>query len=200
MDEALQLRRLKGHVFGRSMNARNFAALAVTAGLLAFATQPPQRRRWPARRISPATGRAAARSPCRTARANASAAAAATAPAAMALSLSLRCASDSYKFELAQRHHLPTAATSPAPGTRPPGASSARCQARRPRATSQATAHAVGFTATLSIRASRQRAERVDPLAGQRNLRSLDLDGARRPTDRRRQPAQLLARSAAPVD
>ena len=96
-----QVRTLKSHVFRRYMNAANFAAVAVAAGLLAFAIptrRKPPMGRW---RNLPETGRAPARSPSRTDRANASAAAAPTLQAAKHSTLNLRCASDSYKFELA---------------------------------------------------------------------------------------------------
>ena len=100
MDEVLQVGRLKGHVFGRSMNAGNFAAVAITAGLLAFATQTSHAADGPlasfagnwsgAGKITVQNG-SSERIRCRSS----------NTASGNALGLTLRCASDSYKFELA---------------------------------------------------------------------------------------------------
>ena len=100
MDEALRVGRLKGHVFGRSMNAGNFAALAITTGLLAFAVETSQAAdgllakfagSWSgAGRIIVQNG-SSERIRCRSS----------NTASGNALGLTLRCASDSYKFDLA---------------------------------------------------------------------------------------------------
>ena len=83
------------------MNARNFAALAITASLLAFAPQSVASRRRPARPFRrQLVGQRQDHREERNERAH-------PLPqqqhrqAANALALSLRCASDSYKFDLA---------------------------------------------------------------------------------------------------
>ena len=99
MNEALQVCRLKDHVFEHSMNSRHFAAVAITAGLLAFASQTVVAADGPLAqfagswsgngKITVQNG-SSERIRCRSSN-NAG---------GNGMSMSLRCASDSYKFEL----------------------------------------------------------------------------------------------------
>ncbi len=153
MNEALQVCRLKDHVFEHSMNSRHFAAVAITAGLLAFASQTVVAAAegplaqfagsWSGSGKITVQNGSSERIRCRSSN-NAG---------GNGMSMSLRCASDSYKFELASDitsngGNLSGSWNETTRGV--VGSLSGKVAAN----TIQATANAVGFSASLAIRAS----------------------------------------------
>ena len=160
------------------MNARNFAAVAVTAGLLVFAVDTSQAADGPlaqfagswsgAGKITVQNG-SSERIRCRSSN-NAS---------GKAMTLSLRCASDSYKFELASDITSDGSNISGSWNETTRGVVGS-LSGRATASNIQATANAVGFNAVAGDPCQRQFSERVDPVARQRNLRSLGFDGQRR--------------------
>ena len=136
------------------MNARNFAALAIAAGLAAFATQPSKAADGPlghfagnwsgSGKITVQNG-SSERIRCRSSNgSNAS---------GHALSMSLRCASDSYKFELASDINSDGGNISGSWNETTRGVMGS-LSGKATASTIQATANAVGFSASLAIRAS----------------------------------------------
>ena len=136
------------------MNARNFAALAISASLAVFTTQPSKAAEGPLAhfagnwsgggKITVQNG-SSERIRCRSSNGNNA--------SGNALSMNLRCASDSYKFELASDinsdgSNISGSWNETTRGVM--GSLSGKVTANN----IQATANAVGFSASLAIRAS----------------------------------------------
>jgi len=153
VNEALRVCRLKGHVFERSMNSRNFAAVAITAGLLAFTCQAAIAADGPlaqfagnwsgSGKITVQNG-SSERIRCRSGN-NAS---------GNGMSMSLRCASDSYKFELASDITSSNGGNLSGSWNETTRGIMGSLSGKLAANTIQATANAVGFSASLAIRAS----------------------------------------------
>jgi hypothetical protein len=152
VDEALQVGRLKGHVFGRSMNAGNFAALAMAAGLLALAVQTSKAAEGPLAhfagnwsgngKITVQNG-SSERIRCRSSNTATS----------NGLGLTLRCASDSYKFDLASDITSDGGNLSGSWNETTRGVVGS-LSGKATTGNINATASAVGFNAALAIRAT----------------------------------------------
>jgi hypothetical protein len=136
------------------MNARNFAALAIGAGLAAFTMQPSKAAEGPlahfagkwsgAGKITVQNG-TSERIRCRSTNTNNA--------GGNALTMSLRCASDSYKFELASDITSDGGGISGSWNETTRGVMGS-LSGKVTTSTIQATANAVGFSASLAIRAS----------------------------------------------
>lgn len=149
MGEALQVVRLKCHVFERFMNARIYAALAIMAGLF-FVTEAPRAAENPFAGMSgnwSGNGKitvdngSSERIRCRGTYKT----------AGNGLALSLRCASDSYKFELGSDITSDGGNLSGSWNEASHGVFGSLA-GRVTGGLIQATASAVGFSATLTIR------------------------------------------------
>jgi hypothetical protein len=137
------------------MNARNFAALAISAGLAAFTTQPSGAAEGPlahfagswsgSGKITVQNG-SSERIRCRSTNANNA--------SGNAMNMSLRCASDSYKFELASDISSTESGTISGSWNETTRGVMGSLSGKATASTIQATANAVGFSASLAIRAS----------------------------------------------
>lgn len=134
------------------MNARNFAALAITAGLVGFATQPSKAAdgllahfagNWSGSGKITVQNGASERIRCRSG----------NQASGNSMNLNLRCASDSYKFELASDITSDGGNISGSWNETTRGVVGT-LSGRATASNIQATANAVGFNAALSIRTS----------------------------------------------